>query len=82
MSNTKITTLQPMQAETIALFNRIPYKAIITLEFRKKGIASPAQCISQPKTKGVIIERVLKLTVDESGKRHPLVAFYLFKGWE
>lgn len=71
-----------MQAEVLALFNQSPYKEISTLEFRKEGIASPAQCIAQLKAKGAIIERVLKLAMDESGKWHPRVAFYLFKGWE
>ena len=80
-TNNEDISLQPLQAEVMALFNQNPYNRISTYDFRKSGIGSPAQCIANLKSKGAIIEKELKSATDESGRVHKNVAWYIFKGW-
>lgn len=79
---TRTLSLQPLQAEVIKLFNQSPSKCVNTLEFRSAGVASPAQCISQLKSKGAIIEKITKPATDDAGKVHDRIAHYILKGWK
>ena len=74
-------TLPPSQAEVISLFNQYPGKYINTFDFRRNGIASPAQRIAELIMKGAIVDKKLKPAICELGRQHNGVAWYLFKGW-
>ena len=53
-----------------------------TYEFRKNGISNPAQRISELIMMGAIIKKNSAPAIDESGKEHKKVSWYLFQGWE
>ncbi len=75
-------SLHSSQSDVISYFKKNPNKYISTFEFRKNGISNPAQRISEIIMLGAIIKKNFAPAIDESGKEHKKVAWYLFKGWE
>ena len=74
-------TLTTLQNELLAEFNRQPSRYFSTFELRDAGIAYPAQRVAELKSKGAIIEKIIRPTTDRHGKFHNKVAQYRLKGW-
>ena len=75
-------SLHSSQADVISFCKQNAGKFISTYEFRKNGISNPAQRISELIMLGAIINKNTAPAIDESGKEHNKVSWYLFKGWE
>ena len=78
--NTEELDLQPSLVEIVDVLNANHPNYVSTLDFLKCGVLSPAAGIARLKKKGVLIDKITKTIVDESGKSHKRIAFYTIVG--